>query len=84
MGSGSLWGHGLLIMSWPCCGDPEGGLISEGTDLLLFLFSLLFFSVGLILSRSLCFTSLSLSFSPSSSLVPVSCVLGGAGEGRDG
>ena len=41
-------------------------------------------SVGLILSRSLCFTSLSLSFSPSSSLVPVSCVLGGAGEGRDG
>ena len=42
------------------------------------------FSVGLSLSRSLCFTSLSLSFSPSSSLVPVSCVLDGAGEGRDG
>ena len=61
--------------------DTSGGF---GSDLLLFLFSLLFFSVGLILSRSLCFTSLSLSFSPSSSLVPVSCVLGGAGEGRDG
>ena len=42
------------------------------------------FSVGLSLSRSLCFTSLSLSFSPSSSLVPVGCVPGGAGEGRDG
>ena len=25
VGSGSLWGHGSLIMSWPCCGDREGG-----------------------------------------------------------
>ena len=25
VGSGSLGGHGLLIMSWPRCGDPEGG-----------------------------------------------------------
>ena len=58
--------------------------VGFGSDLLLFLFSLLFSSVGLILSRSLCFTSLSLSFSPSSSLVPVGCVPGGAGEGRDG
>ena len=39
---------------------------------------------ALILSRPLCFTSLSPSFSPGSSLVPVDCVPGGAGEGRDG
>ena len=25
VGSGLLWGHGLLIISWPCCGDRVGG-----------------------------------------------------------
>ena len=41
-------------------------------------------SVGLILSRSLCFTSLSPSSLPSSSPIPVDRVPGGDGEGRDG
>ena len=49
-------------------------------DAISLLYSYLF-SVGLSLSRSLCFTSLSPSFSPSSSLVPVDCVSGGGGGG---
>ena len=50
----------------------------------IYLLSSFLLSAGLILSRPLCFTSLSPSFSPSSSLVPVDCVSGGDGEGRDG
>ena len=50
----------------------------------IYLLSSFLLFAGLILSRPLCFTSLSPSVSPSSSLVPVDCVPGGDGEGRDG
>ena len=75
------WGLGSdLLLS--CDGDERGAPAGCGPRVLGKYLSSLFFSsfAGLILSRPLCFTSLS----PSSSLVLVDCVSGGDGEGRDG
>ena len=79
------WGLGSDLL-FSCDGDERGAPAGCGPRVLGKYLSSLFFSsfAGLILSRPLCFTSLSPSFSPGSSLVPVDCVPGGAGEGRDG